>query len=309
MTTLPRWFVFVLVGNACLTLGYFLGNLFGNGEKNRGWGMRAAVMLLCPGAGVCLLLLSWLFSRLVFRAPVDLSDVVFSKKRVESAGKADEEQEVNFVPLEEAIAISDRRDLRELMLNIVREDAQDSLPSIALALNSEDTETAHYAASVLQEALNDFRAEVQRTGSALMDAWEGEDGSGGDGEIQAAMLLEVLNGMLEKRVLTDLEQSHYVHLMDEVGEELRASRRDSLNSGQMEQLALRHLEIGDYPLCEKWCLRAARQYPNTLSAYTTRMKLYFSNGEREKFFSVMEQLKKSDIVIDRETLELIRVFS
>ena len=30
---------------------------------------------------------------------------------------------------------------------------------------------------------------------------------------------------------------------------------------------------------------------------------------REKFFNVMEELKKADVVIDRETLELIRIFS
>ena len=32
-------------------------------------------------------------------------------------------------------------------------------------------------------------------------------------------------------------------------------------------------------------------------------------GEREKFFQVMQELKQSDVIIDNETLELIRTFS
>ena len=33
------------------------------------------------------------------------------------------------------------------------------------------------------------------------------------------------------------------------------------------------------------------------------------SNDKENFFTVMDQLKKSDIIIDNETLELIRVFS
>ena len=310
MSELPRWFAFLLIGNALAVLGYSLLNLFGNKEKNRSWEIRGAVMLLCPVVGACFFLVSWLLYRLVFRTPVDLSDVVFSKERVESVTKSNEALEVNFVPMEEAIAISDRRNLRELMLNVVRGDYQDSLPSIALALNSQDTETAHYAATVLQDALNDFRVQVQKNYQLVMEQLEDPDREEkDDAKIQGELLLELMNEMLKKRVLTELEQSHYTHLMDQVGEKLHSTQGRPMNSGQMEEIALRLLEVKDFPLCEKWCLRIAEQYPDTLCAYTTRLKLYFSCGDREKFFHVMDQLKKSDIIVDKETLALIRVFS
>lgn len=312
MSALPQWFAFLLIGNGLMVLAYSLLNLFGKKEKNRSWGIRAAVMLLCPVVGVCFFLVSWLLYRLVFRTPVDLSDVVFSKERVESVAKSNEALEVNFVPMEEAIVISDRQDQRQLMLNIVRGNYQESLSSIALALNSEDTETAHYAASVLQGALNDFRVEVQKSYQPIMDALEEPDREAdpeGNWESQAAMLMEFINEMLKKRILTDLEQSHYAHLLDYLGEKLYFSQIYHMNSSQLEEITLRLLEVQDDSLSEKWCLRIAELFPDTLSAYTTRLKLYFSNGNREKFFAVMEQLKKTDIIIDKETLELIRVFS
>ena len=75
---------------------------------------------------------------------------------------ADEEQERNVVPIEEALAISDRDSLRTLIMNVVRGDVTDSLGSLALALDSEDTETSHYAAAVLRDVLNDFRQHAQK---------------------------------------------------------------------------------------------------------------------------------------------------
>ncbi len=40
-----------------------------------------------------------------------------------------------------------------------------------------------------------------------------------------------------------------------------------------------------------------------------KLKLYFARQDREAFFETMEALKKSDVVINNETLELIRIFS
>lgn len=39
------------------------------------------------------------------------------------------------------------------------------------------------------------------------------------------------------------------------------------------------------------------------------VKTVFHNGGKEKFFEVLQELKESDIIIDNETLELIRIFS
>ena len=50
-----------------------------------------------------------------FRQEVDLEDVIFSKERIKTHLKADEERERNMVPIEEALAVSDRKNLRMLV--------------------------------------------------------------------------------------------------------------------------------------------------------------------------------------------------
>lgn len=259
------------------------------------------VMLICPVVGPLFFLLAYLWYKLFFSEPVDLDDVIFSKERVKASVRAEEEQERNMVSLEEAIEVTNESDLRNLMMNIVKGDIRKSLASISLALNSEDTETAHYAASVLQDALNDFRMTVEKQKKLI------EEG-GADKTAYADMLLNYMNDVLKQKVFTDMEQKSYVAEMDYVGEVLYAEAPDAMSIEQMEALILRLLEIENFTDCEKWCERAKEKYLNTLAAYTCRLKLYFSSGQREKFFETIEELKHSPVVVDRETLELIRVF-
>lgn len=264
--------------------------------------LKGIVMLLCPVIGPCYFLVTQLLYLVLFRQDVDLEDVVFSKERVESCVRADEERERNMVPLEEAIAVSDKSSLRTLMLNVIRGDIQNSLSSIALALNSRDSETSHYAASVLQDELNNFRVNVQK----MYTEMEQEDENQTDYEL---FLISYMNSVLKQKVFTEMEQENYVHILEKAGESLFQKDKRKLTSEYYEWICLRLLDIGDFAEMEKWCDRGFTQYPDTLSAYTCRLKLYFTTGQREKFFQVLERLKKSSIVIDKETLELIRIFS
>lgn len=300
MTTQHKFFYLLLVVNGAIVLFYVLWNLLYK-KRNRSFLMCAVVMLLCPVAGPCFFVLSHLLFRLFFFAPVDLEDVVFSKARSRTFVHAEEERERNLVPLEEAIEITDAGELRNLMMNVVRGDIQKSLATIALAMNSEDTETAHYAASVLQNTLNIFQENVEKQYSMVKARDE-------NWQECADALIDYMNQVLEQRVLTGLEQERYVRLMENVCEALYEEGRERMKSSHYEAVSLRLLELEDYGACERWCSRAAGQYPNTLATYSCLLKLYFSSGQRERFFETIAELKQSPVVIDRETLELIRVF-
>lgn len=291
--------VFLLIINLIIVMIYVLWNLFRKKIKNRGFIIRSIVMFFCPIIGPCFFGLgNWLYLS-VFSGNVDLNDVIFSKERVKTYLHADEERERNIVPLEEAIEITDKDNLRMLMMNLVRGDIQKSLAKISMALNSEDTETAHYAASVLQDALNDFRLKVQ----------QGMDYINDDGENKveyACVLVEYMDKVLKQRVLTKLEQCSYVNNMDNLCELIYKNQK--MTSPLYEAISIRLLEIENFKGSQKWCSRAQYQYPNTLATYTSQLKLYFTSNQRERFFSVLEELRKSSIVIDNETLEMIRVF-
>lgn len=292
--------VLIIINTLIATVYLVLNRTRKEGIRESGI-FRAVVMFLCPVVGPCFFLLAYICYRVFMSAPVDLEDVIFSKERVRTFVHAEEERERNIVPLEEAIEIADTGDLRNLMMNVVRGDIQKSLAAISLALNGGDTETAHYAASVLQDALNSFRMNVEQQYKLVMD--------GDEHRIEyAVMLIDYMNQTLEQKVFTDMEQRNYVAIMDEVCEVLYVLDRAHMTSEQYEAVSLRLLEVEDYDNCQKWCERAEFQYPNTLSTYTCQLKLYFNSGQKNKFFEVLEALKHSAVVIDSETLELIRAF-
>lgn len=301
MTGKERIVLIILAVNILVVLIYVIAGYLRKKEKKFSIAMKAMVMLLCLVVGAVFLALGELFFRLFFAQAMDLDDVIFSKDRVKTYLHPDEERERNLVSVEEALAITDKENLRELMLNVVRGDVRNSLASLSMALNSEDSETAHYAASVLQDILNDFRANVQKRYQEIL---QGSDNR----VLLAAELIDYMNQVLEQKVFTRLEQKSMTDLMEQVCEILYKEDKEKMMSSHYEAVSMRLLDVRDYEKCRKWCERAAVQYPGVLSSYTCRLKLYFSCEDRENFFQVLDELKKSNIVIDNETLEMIRVF-
>lgn len=293
------WFVILLIVNLIAAGIYLVWNIIHKTNKNYIVGF--IVMLVCPLVGPLFYLLAYLFFKLFFQDPVDLEDVVFSKDRIKSFVSAEEDSERNLVSLEEAIEITNEKELRGLMMNVVRGDVQKFLYSISLALNSQDTETAHYAASMLQDALNDFRTKVEKERMLVL-----EDSA--QSALYAETLVEYMNQVLEQRAFTDMEQRNFVKIMDEMCEILYQKEPGRVTSVIYEAVSLRLLEIEEFEKAEKWCGRAKIFYPNALASFTTQLKLYFASGKKEQFFATVEELKQSSVVVDNETLELLRVF-
>lgn len=288
--------------NTLIVIGYIIPHLVEDEKDRRGYVLKAVVMFICPVIGPAFFFGSQIMYLLFYRSKVDLADVVFSKEKVDTHLHADEEQGLNVVPLEEAIAVSDTGSLRLLVMNVVRGDIQKSLSSIALALNSEDSETSHYAASVLQTELNEFRINVQKIYIEVK--------RGGEKQVEyGVMLVDYMTQVLEQRVFTDLEQKSFVNTMEEVADILYERDKNCITSQMYESVCMRLLEIKDFLRCQKWCDRGMQEFPNTLSSYTCLLKLYFTSGKKEQFFVILGKLKRSNIVIDNETLELIRTFS
>ncbi len=303
-----RWFIIFLIVNLIVSLLYLLFGMIFNRTSRKKVAMRSLIMLYAPGIGPLLFFISYLFYRLLFYRKVDLSDVVFSKEKSKELVRINEEKERDFVPVEEAIEVADKGELRELVLNMAQGDYSESLSAINMALNAEDTETSHYAASILQDAINDFRMLVRKENARINDIDEEDESKREQLIFDIKKLFVYMNKVLEQRILSKLEQNGYTDILDKLLEKYYRLAGASITSEMYEAMALRLIETEKYDRARSWCERALWRYPNTLASYTTLIKLYFSCGDRENFFKTMQELKESNIVIDRDTLELIRAF-
>ena len=278
-------------------------------DNRRAFLCRFFVMLLCPVVGPLFYLFGFLIYKTIFHQKVDLEDVIFSKERIRMHLKADEERERDIVPLEEALKISDKKNLRALMLNVIRGDMEESLEVITMALDSEDSETSHYAASILRDELNAFRANVQKYYDCIRAEEDGGETEASDETGYEELLIDYMVRILKQRVFTDMEQLRYVNILEEVCEILYEKDATKMTPQRYEGLCMLLLELKDYSRMEKWCQRLVEQYPKELVSYTCRLKLYFTREDREAFLQTLQELRESDIMVDSETLELIRIFS
>ena len=207
-----------------------------------------------------------------------------------------------MVPIEEALVVCDKDNLRTLVMNVVRGDVEKSLSSIALALNSEDSETSHYAATVLRDVLNDFREQVQELHIAINRKEKGWDD-------YACILIEYMHSILSQDVFQEAEQTEFIAIMEEACLLLYEQMYYRLKPVYIQWLCDLLLGVREYERMRKWCERSRDLYPDELSAYVCYLKYYFTVEKKKEFFEELDRLKMSNIVIDWETLELIWTFT
>ena len=298
-------FLILVILNSMVAVGYLIWYLVFKQEKDnrRQYIMHAVVMVLCPVVGPLYFLCSCIKYHFIRFGDRDLSDVEFSKQRHAARLKADEERERNIVPVEEAIIISDQEKKRINMLNVLLGETGESLSAVALALESDDSEVAHYAASFLQSKLDVFREHVRQTKQFIEEKKDQDEPCQED----ILLLIHYMDHILKQKVLTSVEQMDYIGQMEELCRELYENARDSMEISCCSSLIPLLMELKEYDKAELWGERLAAQYPDQLQSYTLRMKLYFETEEKEKFFEVLAQLRASGVVIDNQTLELIRM--
>lgn len=298
-------FLTVLILNALLAALYLIWWLIlkKDTDNRKQYIMHTVVMLLCPIVGILYFYVSFLKYRFIQIGNIDLTDVEFSKKRHVARVKADESRERNIVSVGEAILVSDREKKRINMLNVLLGETDESFSAIALALDSDDSEVAHYAASFLQSKMDNFRDNVRKAKQQIAE----NDIEDEECQKHILRLIRYMNHMLKQNVFTKPEQTDYVGQMEELCETLFQNAKSSLTSECYEWLIGRITELRKYDKAELWGNRFYSQYPDLLSAYTLRLKLYFETGHNDKFFEVLSQLQASSIAIDNKTLELIRI--
>lgn len=308
MMTHMQIFILDMIINLIIVLLYLVWKLIAifilhRKDAKKGVLIRTFVMLVCPLAGAFYFLVSYVVYKLFMHREVDLSDVVFGKDRVKPHEQADEERSRNLAPMEETLAMSDYDNQRTVMMNVLHGNVNESMGAVAEGLGSADTETAHYAASMLQSQLSKFRSQTDAQLRRIEETETEEE------RLRLrCQLLSYMNGFLRQHLMNGMEQHTYVLKADAVGDAIFYAGSVGLEGTDCEQLCLRLLENDEFERCEKWCGRMTQLFPNMLGTYTVKIKLYYTIHDQERFQEALENLRGSDVIIDKETLDLIRAF-
>ena len=260
------------------------------------------IVLVIPVTIIVYYALAFILRKLFFRKKIDLSDVVFSKDKISQVEKSDMEQERNIVAVQEAVAVSDYHNQRALMMNIIRKDMKKSLGSITYALNSEDSETSHYAAAALRDELSEFRNNTHKLYLRIKESKPFDTEA-------CHELVNLIYDTISQDVFRQSEQKSYVWMLEEVLTKMYESAPDEIKDCYYEWIVGFLMDIGFQDDAYKWCIRAREKIDGRLSPYKCLLRYYYGMDDGENFLKTMDELKKSDIKIDQETLEIFRLFN
>ncbi len=311
MTITPKqeviFLAVILTINTMIAAGYLIYGLAFRVKKEKDekdpvrYVILSLFMLLCPVIGPAFLGFGNLFYHLFFDTSIDLAAITFSKKRVDVVERPDESDEINLIPMEEAIMINDKENLRNLLLTVLRGDVKKSINAVTKALNSSDSEASHYAASAIMDIMNEFQKTLQKF-YAQMDA------EPDDTEVMV-LYINYLSEMLGAGFLSELEEKTYIYSLQKVCERLFHADQTQLKPMHYTALISLLTKINDLQSSELWIQRFTTNYPDHIEMYRCALHHYFSIKDKIHFFEYMNRLKHSNIPIDNDMLELIRTFS
>lgn len=296
------WVVIVLFAlNTIIAIIMFIAALLRLDETRATRAAYAVLFLVCPIVGFTIFLCVRVLYLYFSEQRLDTSNLSFSKSRVKTLLPPDESTEMNYVPIKDALVTQDRSSLRRLLLDLLKNNAVISAHSVSVAVGSADAETSHYAASAITDFLSEFRSGAQQR-LFLMNQSPRD-------VLHNLEALEYLNEALSLRVMDDIEQRSYVYTMGNVAENLFINNRWYMSAEHYLWMVDHFLEIDDAGTAAKWMDRAIQSRPEELNTYKCVLHYHFKTRNPDKFFQTLETLKASNIWIDKEILDLVRVMS
>ena len=296
--TEARLLLFIILGNAFIGFLYFLV-LFIKKENEKAL-IIFLFILICPVISVLYLSGSSLLVKLLNNKIIDKANLSFDTEKKPIIAGPDIDKEINIVSVEEALLISGSKNKRRVILDVLKEDYNDSLSVINSALESSDSETSHYAASIITDVKSNFKITVQRMREKL-------DKFPNDPEI-SCLMVNFINEFLQKKVLSEIEQLTYIEQSIQILDNLYMNNKKAITSDMYKHVIEHLLRIGKNNEALIWGKRSINEYPNELNTYKGILKLYYETGEKTKFFEVLKKLKDSNLEFDNECIELIRFY-
>lgn len=261
-------------------------------------------LLFCPVIGIGYLILSWLTYQVFFKKhqnSLNLEELSFSKKKMDIISAPKLNEEGDKVPLEEALIVQDKFTKRETMLKLLKSEYDQSLYFLANAVENEDGEVSHYAASAVTERISEFKKQEKNLSIAIDKGYDLPNTS-----------LSYINGVyefLQYKILSEPEQIAYSKKLIERIKAMEEYYPEEV-SGKFYQWAVKiELSMGNYDGARKWVIKALEQCPKDIRAYKAGLEYYHKTESFSEFSQLLDQLKMSDIILDNQLLEMIRFYN
>lgn len=298
-----EWWMFLLIALA-LNVCYLMACIAMRENKMQLL-QKVAVVFLFPFGGVLYFAISGLVFQLFYRTEknrLSIEDLSFRKYKIKTVSAVNRKEEMDKVPLTEALLLADKSSRRTALLGILKSQKErEYLPLLMTSLGNEDSEVSHFAATSLNEITNRYREQEAALWEAAQSAEPPQ---------KAACLEAYLNAsqpFLVEGILSKTEQAQYEDRLHEMLKELVALQGEGVNGdylGAMIWICIRRQQM---ERARHW-IQTALALPDNLEVFKMALRYHHRMGDRDGFFSLLERVRESSLVLDGSMLDIIRFY-
>lgn len=296
-----RWIFLLLIVNGAVALIYFIYRGAIRKEFKKAV-VLTVFMLMTPIVGPVFLFLAEAVNCIFFHKHDDLlseDELSFSKARAPLIIADDVEREINRVPINEAMLVSDMESRRQLFLEVLkRPDADDYIQGIKSAMVQKDSEVVHYAASYITDIIAKYKDGEKN----LRQICESNGDAG-----TLLIYIQFSRKMIKKKIFSIPEQKMYItyllHYMDQLYQ-LNKTYIDGNSIGDALSFIHEYGLEGE----GKWIGIAAEIMDSDLRAAKEVLKYSFKEKDTKGFQQYIERIKASELVLDSQMLEWLRFY-
>lgn len=255
--------------------------------------LGGCIILFTMGFGAMFFMLSSIYYNLVskkLRSEVNFDDLSFSKQKKNYYNLENVEEAINKVPLEEAVMVSDKKSARRHFLSLLKDNYDTYITFINEAISDKDSEISHYAATAIVDIISRFKKSFEEVQNTPIDEYDVE------------MFIVDTVEFLKSGVLSKHDFIHYADRIDQLASGIE------LTSEIICHMVSMYLHINNVEKAKEWIDRLETIEIIDLYTYKTFLKYYFETREKEQFQIKLKELKDSDIQLDNQMLELIRMY-
>lgn len=260
------------------------------------------IILFLPVIGFLLFLILYiigLFKRPNTKLVNSYEEYIKSQVSSNLLKKVNVEDEINIVPMAEALVLNTSNVKRSLLLNLLKDDHREYINNLFKYLEDTDTETSHYAATAIAEIKSYY---VKR----LIDiSFKYKDSPYDENVLidYVNTMKEYLNsGLLDSRGVNEYKNK-YSHLLEELLYLYKSDMKFFIDKINCE------LELKNYTIANIYCKKFFNEFKSSEEAYICYMKLFYEMKDYERLKRVIESMKKSNMKFSNKTLNIIRFWS
>lgn len=223
----------------------------------------------------------------------------YNRDNLKYLRELDKKKELNQVSMKEALKINGFEYRRNMIMQLLNEeDTLQYLDVLQDALDNEDTETSHYASTVIMELQRKMQEEL--TMREVLFEKNRED-------LSCAREWEnILYRVLSSNLYDELNKKRFLVKYDRVSDRLLQQEKpeESCFGHRIDILFMRK----DYTAAQEYCTKYLNLYPESEDAVLYQIKLFIWANNADGLHRFLASLSERPVVLTQKTLKYVRAF-